>query len=99
VKIVIEENLFKLVDWFQLSRSSNGIYMIDVTTDHVQSREFSHRFDKEALLGADEFVTYSIHEMNRIGSLTTYEIVKKVVDEKGNLIVFAKPEFHQVEKD
>lgn len=99
MKKVIEENLFKLVDWIELSRSSNGIYVIDITSSHVQSSDFSHRFDKEALLAADEFVTYSIHPMNRMGSLINYEIVKKVVDEKGNLIVFAKPEFHEVEKD
>jgi len=93
-----KDNILKLVDWVKLSKESNKVYLVDVDITHVQNSEISHRFDKDSLLQINELVTYSIHELHSQGTMLHYKIVEKVIDERGNLVIFAKSQAYQVEE-
>lgn len=94
----MEMDFLEKIDLFEVRRSENQIYFVNIEWDQIQLTNMTEKFDRDDLLKNDYFITYSIHEMNRIGSVTFYKVVSRVIDENRNLIVFVKQETKTIER-
>ncbi|WP_080875278.1 hypothetical protein [Oceanobacillus timonensis] len=89
---------FNKIDLFELRNTSNKNYFVDVESGITQNKEVTNEFDREDLLKNDYFLSYAIHQMNRVGNMTLYSVVDRVIDENKNLIVFVRQETKSIEK-
>ncbi|MEH7651181.1 hypothetical protein, partial [Bacillus safensis] len=80
------EDIMRSVKWRSIDKNTNSIFVIDENS----TVDITEEFKKEELLLTDSFVRYSINPYNDMGSVDYYEISKKVLSPKGNLLIFAE---------